>query len=176
MYRLVFSNRPCWVKQPMCIILHWEWYMNPTLILKRNIWPVVLQLMVKNLFNSFVKTIFIPNSVQWSVHSDITKRYFKLNIIYLDNIVDGICHLTRVCYSLWLNLSRTLFDLTCKRKSVTKDILLQTKAGQKTKHRTVEKNNGKKWHGWKDTVQIVQDFSINKKSGTKLSVSGKLIW
>lgn len=52
------------------------------------------------------------------------KRYLKLNLIYLDNII--ISHFTRVCYGFQLNLS-TLFDLTCKCKSVMKHILLQTK-------------------------------------------------
>lgn len=62
------------------------------------------------------------------MHSDTRKRYFKLNIIYLDNSVDIISHFTRVCYGLYLNLS-TLFDLTCKCENVMKDLLLK-KQGQ----------------------------------------------
>lgn len=92
--------------------------------------------------------------MEWNVHSDITKRYFKLNIIYLDNIVHIISHFTRVCYGLLLKLS-TLFDLTWKCKSVMKDILLQTKASQKTKYGTNDKKNRKKWHGCKNAVQIL---------------------
>lgn len=115
--------------------------------------------------------------MEWNVHSDITKRYFKLNIIYLDNIVHIISHFTRVCYGLLLKLS-TLFDLTWKCKSVMKDILLQTKASQKTRYGTNDKKNRKKWHGCKNAVQILQDFSIKKKkkSVQNLSISRKLNW
>lgn len=59
-----------------------------------------------------------------------------------------------------------------------KDILLQTKASQKTRYGTNDKKNRKKWHGCKNAVQILQDFSIKKKkkSVQNLSISRKLNW